>query len=118
VIVTGRDGSEAQRWALEPLSAPRGQGETRQKRAEDTPRESPRERTQRPHAEAPPGHRLGPPRTKSEESPQERYETRFAQVDCCEEDGPGSDETGTGLLGPATATVTDAVTALHSAALP
>jgi hypothetical protein len=118
VIVTGRDGSEAQRWALEPLSAPRGQGETRQKRAEDPPRESPRERTHRPYDEAPPGHRPGPPRTKSGKPPQERYETRFAQVDCCEEDGPGADETGTGLLGPATATVTDAVTALHSAALP
>ncbi|MFD5478256.1 RICIN domain-containing protein [Streptomyces hawaiiensis] len=123
VIVTGRDGSQAQRWTLEPPSAPGGPGESRQKRAEDTPRESRREPTRRPYDEAPPGHRPGPPRTKSEELPQERYETRVAQVDCCAEAEPGAggDDTGPGrdVLGPATATVTDAVTtALHCAALP
>jgi hypothetical protein len=122
VIVTGRDGSGAQRWALEAVAAPGGQGESREKRAEDTPRESRKERGRQPYDDAPPS----PPRSKSEPPPQERYETRFAQVGCCEEAEPGADETvtrpGPDALGPATATVTDAVTdavtALHSAALP
>ncbi|MCK8437050.1 ricin-type beta-trefoil lectin domain protein [Streptomyces sp. D2-8] len=118
VIVAGRDGSGAQRWALEAVTAPGGQGESREKRAEDTPRESRKERGQRPYDDAP----SGPPRTTSEELPQERYETRFAQVGCCEEAEPGAGEAAPppdpDVLGPATATVTDAVTTLHSSALP
>ncbi|MFC8141932.1 RICIN domain-containing protein [Streptomyces paradoxus] len=123
VIVTGRDGSAAQRWTVEPPDAPRSPGESRRKRAEDTPRESRGEREQRPYDEqAPPGQRPEPPRTEPGELPQERYETRFAPVDCCEEAEPGAGDTGArpgaDVLGRATATVTDAVTALHSAALP
>ncbi|MER5829665.1 RICIN domain-containing protein [Streptomyces sp. NPDC002130] len=132
VIVTGRDGSEAQRWALEPAAAPRGPGESPQKRAEDAPRESRREREQRPY-DAPPGQRPVPPRTEPGQLPQERYGTRFAQVGCCgaaesgaggagEADGAGADGAGgsapqarSGVLGRAPATVADAVTTLHSA---
>ncbi|MEU0173539.1 RICIN domain-containing protein [Streptomyces massasporeus] len=118
VIVTGRDGSEAQRWALEPAAAPGGSGESREKRAEDTPRESRGQRTRRPHDDTPPG----PPDTAPRDLPQERYETRFAQVGCCEDAEPGADEAATGpspdVLGPATATVADAVTKVHSVALP
>ncbi|MFJ4821139.1 RICIN domain-containing protein [Streptomyces sp. NPDC088801] len=125
VIVTGRDGSTAQRWTVEPPDAPRGPGESRRKRAEDTPlesRENREEPGQRPYGDAPPGQRPEPPRGDSGEPPQERYETRFAPVDCCEEAEPATAEAGTrpgsDVLGPVTATVTDAVTALHSAALP
>jgi hypothetical protein len=127
VIVTRRDGSAAQRWTVEPPDATGGQGEPRRKRAEDSPRESREERgreerEQRPYGEAPPGQLPEPPRSGSGEPTQERYETRFAPVDCCEEGGPGTGETGprpgADVLGPATATVTDAVAALHSAALP
>ncbi|MEU0895160.1 RICIN domain-containing protein [Streptomyces massasporeus] len=118
VAVIGRDGSEAQRWALEPAAAPKGPGESRKKRAEDAPRESRGQRTRRPHDDAPPG----PPDTGSGDLPQERYETRFAQVGCCEGAEPGADEATTGpgpdVLGPAAATVADAVTAVHSLALP
>ena len=129
VIVTERDGSEAQRWALEPAAAPSGSGEFRQKRAEDTPPESRGQGTRRPHDDAPPV----PPDTESRDLPQERYEPRFAQVGCCEETDPGADEAattpGTDVLGPTTATdavkavhsvgsPTDAVTAVRSVALP
>ncbi|MET9580884.1 RICIN domain-containing protein [Streptomyces massasporeus] len=126
VVVIGRDGSEAQRWALEPAAAPGGSGESRKKRAEDAPGESRGQRT-RPHDDAPPG----PPDTTSRDLPQERYETRFAQVGCCEDAEPGADEAAPGpgadeaatapgpdVLGPATATVADAVTTVHSVALP
>ncbi|MGW0292875.1 ricin-type beta-trefoil lectin domain protein [Streptomyces tuirus] len=113
VIVTGRDGSEAQRWALEPAAAPAGPGEPRKKRAEDAPRENRGQRTRR-HQDAPPG----PPDTTSRNLPQKRYETRFAQVGCCEDAEPGADEEasgpGPGVLGPATVTVADAVTTVHS----
>ncbi|MFJ6556443.1 ricin-type beta-trefoil lectin domain protein [Streptomyces luteogriseus] len=119
VIVTARDGSGAQRWALEPATPPGGSGESRQKRAEDTPRESGGQHTRRPHDDAPPG----PPDTTPRDLPQERYEPRFAQVGCCEEAGPGADEAaapapGDGALGSATALVAGAVTAVHSVALP
>ncbi|MFF5957823.1 RICIN domain-containing protein [Streptomyces luteogriseus] len=119
VIVTARDGSGAQRWALEPATPPGGSGESRQKRAEDTPRESGGQHTRRPHDDAPPG----PPGTTPRDLPQERYEPRFAQVGCCEEAGPGADEAaapapGDGALGSATALVAGAVTAVHSVALP
>ena len=123
VIVTDRDGSTAQRWTVEPPVAPRSQGEPRRKRAEDTPRESRGEREQRLYDEqAPPGQRPEPPRTEPGEPSQERYATRFAPVNCCEEAHPGAGGTGSrpgaDVLGPATAPVIDAVTALHSAALP
>jgi hypothetical protein len=118
VIVTGRDGSEAQRWALEPAAAPGGSGESREKRAEDTPRENRGQRTRRPHDDAPPG----PPDSTSRDLPQERYEPRFAQVGCCEETEPGADEAaptpGPDVLGPATATAADAVRAVRSVVLP
>ncbi|MFF6915075.1 ricin-type beta-trefoil lectin domain protein [Streptomyces sp. NPDC012466] len=129
VIVAGRDGSEAQRWALEPVATAEGPGESREKRAEDAPRESRGEGRQRDdHAPSRPG-----PGVTSGERPQERYETRFAQVDCCAEaagaagaaeadeaDGAGraGARPGSDVLGSATATLADAVTALHSAALP
>ncbi|MFJ4541529.1 ricin-type beta-trefoil lectin domain protein [Streptomyces tibetensis] len=130
VIVTDREGSEAQRWALEPAAVPRGPGESREKRAEDAPGESRREREQRPDDDAPPGQRPAPPRTRPGELPRERYETRFAQVDCCGEagsgaggaDGAGADgaggpapQAGSGVLGRAPDTVAEAVTTLHSA---
>ncbi|SMQ14834.1 Ricin-type beta-trefoil lectin domain-containing protein [Streptomyces sp. Ag82_O1-12] len=118
VIVTGRDGSEAQRWALEPAAAPGGSGESRKKRTEDAPRESSGQRTRRPHDDAPPGR----PDTGSGDLPQERYEARFAQVGCCEDAEPGADQGVTGpgpdVIGPATATVADAVTTVHSLAPP
>ncbi|MEU1319338.1 RICIN domain-containing protein [Streptomyces tibetensis] len=130
VIVTDRDGSGAQRWALEPAAVPRGPGESREKRAQEAPRESRPERERRPYDNAPPGHRPVPPRTKSGEPPQERYETRFAQVGCCGKadsggggavgagaDGAGGSapQAGSGVLGRTLATVADAVTTLHSA---
>ncbi|MFI8893250.1 RICIN domain-containing protein [Streptomyces paradoxus] len=123
VIVTGRDGSAAQRWTVEPPDAPEGPGEPRRKRAEDTPRESREERGQRPYdQQAPPGQRPEPPRVEPGEPSQERYETRLAPVDCCEEAEPGAGETGTrpgaDVLGTASDAVSDVVTALHSAALP
>ncbi|MER7482029.1 RICIN domain-containing protein [Streptomyces sp. NPDC126510] len=126
VIVAGRDGSDAQRWALEPAAVPGGTGESREKRAEGAPGESRREREQRPYDDAPPGRRPAPPRTKPGELPQERYGTRFAQVGCCGEAEPGAGgvgadesggsapQTGSGVLGRAPATVADAVTTLHS----
>ncbi|MFJ4719594.1 RICIN domain-containing protein [Streptomyces luteogriseus] len=119
VIVTARDGSGAQRWALEPAAAPGGSGESRQKRAEDTGREGGGQRTRRPHHDAPPG----PPDTTSRDLPQERYEPRFAQAGCCEETGPAADEEtapapGAGALGSATTLVSGAVTAVHSVTLP
>ncbi|MEU0219170.1 RICIN domain-containing protein [Streptomyces sp. NPDC006265] len=118
VIVTGRDGSEAQRWALEPAAAPGGSGESRRKRAEDAPRENRGQRTRRPHDDVPPV----PPDTEPRDLPQERYEPRSAQVGCCEETDPGVHEAattpGTDVLGPATATAADAVRAVHSVALP
>ncbi|MFI0268672.1 RICIN domain-containing protein [Streptomyces luteogriseus] len=116
VIVTARDGSGAQRWALEPATASSGSGKSRQKRAEDAPGESRGQRTGRPHDDPP------PPDTESRDLPQERYEPRFAQAGCCEETGPGADEAATtpgpDVLGSATATVAGAVTAVHSVALP
>ncbi|MCX3288084.1 RICIN domain-containing protein [Streptomyces sp. NEAU-H22] len=119
VIVTARDGSGAQRWALEPATAPGGSGESRRKRAENTPRERGGQHTRRPHDDAPPG----PLDTTSRDLPQERYEPRFAQVGCCEEAGPGADEAappapGAAALGTTSALVAGAVTAVHSAALP
>ncbi|KOV94801.1 hydrolase [Streptomyces sp. NRRL B-1140] len=129
VIVTARDGSGAQRWALEPAAMSGGRGESREKRAQDAPGESRREREQRPYDDAPPGRRPVPPRTDPGELPQERYETRFAQVGCCggAESGAGGAGAegaggpaprsgfGSGVLGRAPATVTDAVTTPHSA---
>ncbi|MER7895245.1 ricin-type beta-trefoil lectin domain protein [Streptomyces sp. NPDC096046] len=173
VIVAGRDGTQAQRWALEPVSTAEEPGESREKHAEDAPRENRGEGRQPDDAPSRPG-----PGDTSEERPQERYETRFAQVDrCAEADGArgtceadrateigeageaaGTDEAdgdrgigeadgaagtgeadgaagtgeagradgsgragappGSGVLGSATATLTDTVTTLHSAALP
>ncbi|MFF6950933.1 RICIN domain-containing protein [Streptomyces iakyrus] len=122
VIVTRRDGSAAQRWTVEAPDATGGPGESRRKRAEDPPRESREEREQRPNGEAPPGQRPEPPRGKPGELTEERYETRFAPVDCCEKAEPEGGESGprpgADVLGPATDAVTDAVTALHTAALP
>ncbi|GGW99323.1 RICIN domain-containing protein [Streptomyces lomondensis] len=124
VIVTGRDGSEAQRWALEPVTAvaaPEGAGPSREKRAEDAPRESRREQ-RGPDDHAPPGHRPGPPRTTPEAPPPERSGTRFAQAGCCGEAEPepahaDTGASGTDALAPATDMVTDAVSTLHTAAL-
>ncbi|MFJ4244209.1 RICIN domain-containing protein [Streptomyces iakyrus] len=122
VIVTRRDGSAAQRWTVEAPDATGGPGEPRRKRAEDSPRESREEREQRSNGEAPPGQRPDPPRGKPGKLTQERYETRFAPVDCCEKAEPQGGESdprpGADVLGPATDAVTDAVTALHTAALP
>ncbi|MEC7052516.1 RICIN domain-containing protein [Streptomyces violaceochromogenes] len=122
VTVTGRDGSAAQRWTVEPPDAIGGPEEPRRKRAEDAPRESREERGQRPYGETPPGQRPEPPRGESGAPTQERYETRVAPVGCCEEAEPEAGDTGrrpgADVLGPATAAVTDVVTALHSGALP
>ncbi|MFI2717173.1 RICIN domain-containing protein [Streptomyces collinus] len=122
VIVTGRDGSAAQRWTVEPPDATGGPEEPRRKRAEDSPHESREERGQRPYGETPPGQRSEPPRGGSGAPTQERYETRVAPVGCCEEAEPEAGDTGrrpgADVLGPATAAVTDVVTALHSRALP
>jgi hypothetical protein len=137
VIVAGRDGSEAQRWALEPEVAAGGDAaEPGERRGRDAPRETGQEESRRekePYHGAPPGHRPEPPRGTSGDLPQERYEPRFARTDCCGAPEPGraSGDTGapgTDVLGPAhhgdtlgsaPARVTTAVTtALHSAALP
>ncbi|MFD5834952.1 RICIN domain-containing protein [Streptomyces collinus] len=122
VIVTGRDGSAAQRWTVEPPDATGGPEAPRRKRAEDSPRESREERGQRPYGETPPGQRPEPPRGGSGAPTQERYERRVAPVGCCEEAEPEAGETGrrpgADVLGPATAAVADVVTALHSGALP
>ncbi|MFB6847133.1 ricin-type beta-trefoil lectin domain protein [Streptomyces sp. NPDC056373] len=128
VIVTDRDASEAQRWALEPAAVPRGPGESREKRAQGAPRESRREGEQRPYEDASPGDRPVPPRTRTGEPPQDRYETRFAQVGCCEAGGSGADavdeaggsggsapKAGSGVLASAPATVSDTVATLRSA---
>ncbi|EPJ37623.1 hypothetical protein STAFG_5301 [Streptomyces afghaniensis 772] len=143
VIVAGRDGSEAQRWALAPRAAsggdasgesgdPRDPGE---RRGQDVPPESRREKEL--YDGAPPGHLPEPPRSNSGDLPQERYETRFARADCCGAAEPGrapgdTGRPGTDVLGraphadvpgsakaPVTAPVTAAVRAtLHSTALP
>jgi hypothetical protein len=122
VIVTRRDGSAAQRWTVEAPDAAGGPGEPRRKRAEDSPRESREERERQPNGEAPPGQRPEPPSDKPGDLTQERYETRFAPVDCCDKAEPEGGESGprpgADVLGPATDAVTDAVTALHTAALP
>ncbi|MFD5130276.1 RICIN domain-containing protein [Streptomyces olindensis] len=122
VIVTGRDGSAAQRWALEPLIAPEDKGPSRENRAQDAPRESRQEKSH-PYGDAPPARRPEPPRTTSEDRAPERHGTRFAQVGCCGATGPepGPDAggtSGTGVLRSVRAGVTDAVTALHSAVGP
>ncbi|WP_338776258.1 RICIN domain-containing protein [Streptomyces sp. DG1A-41] len=134
VIVAGRDGSEAQRWALEPeVAAGGGAGEPGKRRGQDAPRKSGQKESRwekEPYDDAPPGHRPEPPRSKSGELPQGQYQTRFAQADCCDTGEPGRGDTGapgTDVLGPAPhtdalvsapATVTRAVTtAVHSAAL-
>ncbi|MFJ4568802.1 ricin-type beta-trefoil lectin domain protein [Streptomyces caelestis] len=131
VVVAGRDGSEAQRWALEPEVAPGGDAEQPgERRSRDTPRESRQKENHRkrePYDGAPPGHRPDPPRSKSGELPEERYERRFAQADCCDAAEPGR-APGTAALGPvphtdalasAPTTVTTAVTTtLHSTGLP
>ncbi|GAA4336947.1 RICIN domain-containing protein [Streptomyces venetus] len=110
VIVTDRDGSKGRRWALEPVVRPDA-GKPREERTDDAPRsnrpdkqESRREEKQRKDV-LPPGHRAGPPRTRSGEPPQQRYETRFAQVGCCggTEPGPGPGDAGapgTDVRGP------------------
>lgn len=134
VIVTGRDGSEAQRWALEPeVAAGGGAGEPGERRGQDAPRKSGQKESRwekEPYDDAPPGHRPEPPRGKSGELPQGRYQVRFAQADCCDTGEPGRGDTGapgTDVLGPAPhtdalvsapPTVTRAVTtAVRSAAL-
>ncbi|MET9763316.1 RICIN domain-containing protein [Streptomyces sp. NPDC006372] len=126
VIVTDRDGSQAQRWALEPAGSQGSAGELREKRAQDAPGESRRDRKQ-PRKGTPPGPRAGPPRTSSGELPQQRYETRFARVDCCDEAEPGAvpgdtGSSGIAAPGPAAAEVAMAATTtaarLHPAALP
>ncbi|MFH8902450.1 ricin-type beta-trefoil lectin domain protein [Streptomyces coeruleorubidus] len=151
VIVAGRDGSEAQRWVLEPEVALGGDaGEPGERRGRDAPRksgqkesgqesgrrESRQEESRResvPYDGAPPGRLPEPPRSESGELPQEGYETRFAQADCCDAAEPGRapDDTGapgTDVLGPAPhadvlgsapATATAAVsTTAQSVALP
>ncbi|WP_167345877.1 RICIN domain-containing protein [Streptomyces iakyrus] len=122
VIVTRRDGSAAQRWTVEAPDAGGGPGEPRRKRAEDPSRESGEERERQPNGEAPPGQRPEPPSDKPGDLNQERYETRFAPVDCCDKAEPEGGESGprpgADVLAPATDAVTDAVTALHTAALP
>nr|WP_237556692.1 RICIN domain-containing protein [Streptomyces sp. SID5464] len=144
VVVAGRDGSAAQRWALEPEVGSGGAaagdfGDAREpgeRRGQDAPRESRGQESRREkelYDGAPPGHRPEPPRSDSGDLPQERYETRFAQADCCGAAEPGrapgdTGTPGTDVLGPvphadvlgsATAPVTTAVmTTLHSTALP
>ncbi|MEV3970862.1 RICIN domain-containing protein [Streptomyces sp. NPDC050698] len=126
VVVTGRDGSAAQRWALETVPGPEGPGESRHKRAQDPPRESRREQGRQPYGDASPGIRPSPPHTRPEEPPQDRYEPRFAEVDCCEEAPSGAEDTetgsGPGVLDTVTITladtVTDTVTALPAVTLP
>uniref|UniRef100_UPI00117D6137 RICIN domain-containing protein n=1 Tax=Streptomyces africanus TaxID=231024 RepID=UPI00117D6137 len=144
VIVAGRDGSQTQRWALEPevprdSRDPGGRGDTGKRQGQDAPKESPRQESRgekEPYDGAPPGQPPEPPRGTSGDQPQERYETRFAQADRCgtaepggapapgDPGAPGTDALGPAsraddALGSATAPVTRAVTAtLHTAALP
>ncbi|MET9523986.1 RICIN domain-containing protein [Streptomyces coeruleorubidus] len=149
VIVAGRDGSEAQRWVMEPevalggdagerrgRDAPRESGQKESGQRESRQEENRQEESRResvPYDGAPPGRLPEPPRSESGELPQERYETRFAQADCCDAAEPGRapDDTGApgtavlrpaphaDVLGSAPATATAAVsTTAHSVALP
>jgi hypothetical protein len=135
VEVAGRDGSEAQRWALEPqdpessgeVGDPGGRGDTRRPQGQDVPRESPREESRpdrEPYEGAPPGEPPEPARSTAGAQPQERYEPRFDRADRRGTAEPGRapgdpGAPGTDALGSATAPVATAVTAtLHSTALP
>ncbi|WP_344986144.1 RICIN domain-containing protein [Streptomyces violaceus] len=124
VIVTGRDGSEAQRWALEPAVAREEAGKSRQQHPQDSqvvPREK-RQEKKGPYSDAPSAHPPRSPRAKSEQQiPPDRYEPRIAQVACCDEPDPGPDDTaapGPDVLGRATAGVARTALTLHAATLP
>ncbi|MEU3850923.1 ricin-type beta-trefoil lectin domain protein [Streptomyces sp. NPDC029554] len=123
VIVTGRDGSEAQRWVLERAIVPEPPSE---RRAEDAPAQRPRQQRQ-PYDGTTPRHRPEPARPGAPEvpdAPEERYETRVAQVDSRDEAGPGTPvgelppPPGPDTLVPVVTPVTDAVTSLEAAVLP
>ncbi|WP_432117578.1 ricin-type beta-trefoil lectin domain protein [Streptomyces sp. bgisy032] len=97
VTVGGRDGSDAQRWTLEP-AVPYGDpsGDSGGERTGEAPRERPDGQRERPYGDAPSVPRPGPSQTSSGEPAQERYETRFAQVDCCEDARPSAPAGDTG----------------------
>ncbi|MGW7257972.1 RICIN domain-containing protein [Streptomyces sp. NPDC054834] len=99
VVVTARDGSEQQRWTLEPLTgqAPRktpDDGKPRQPAPEQTSAPAP------PGADAPQDRPAPPP---------EDHRTRIAQVGCCEGAGPAeaSPAPPTDTVGSLTAPVDD-----------
>lgn len=124
VIVTARDGSDAQRWALEPAVAREEAGESRKRRPRDSqvvPREK-RHEKKGPYSDAPSAHPPRSPRARSEQQlPPDRYEPRIAQVACCDEPDPGPDDTaapGPDVLGRATAGVARTALTLHAATLP
>ncbi|MFI5686991.1 ricin-type beta-trefoil lectin domain protein [Streptomyces sp. NPDC051636] len=78
VVVTARDGSGRQRWALEPAT---GQPPRKAPGSGKPQRPAPERKTapQHPGADAPQG---------NPEQPPKEYETRIAQVGCCEDTGP------------------------------
>ncbi|MEG8280948.1 RICIN domain-containing protein [Streptomyces sp. AHA2] len=116
VAVAPRDGSAAQRWALEPAAVAGGPGA--QRRPEDPPGTSRRKAQERPSDEAPRerGPRPGPPRAEPGDSAQrDRYATRVAGVDCRGRAGSGASagepvtHEVTGALDAAAAAVTGTV---------
>jgi hypothetical protein len=126
VIVAGRDGSGAQRWALEPALAREEAGESRKQRPQDSqvvPPENGQEK-KGPYSDAPSAQPPQSPRAKSEQQlPPDRYEPRIAQVACCDEPdpGPGPDDTaapGPDVLRRATTGVARTALTLHAATLP
>ncbi|MFF7312239.1 ricin-type beta-trefoil lectin domain protein [Streptomyces sp. NPDC008137] len=124
VIVAGRDGTRAQRWALEPAVAREEAGESRKKRAQDS-RAVPRDNAQeekRPYADAPSARPPESPRADSgQQPPPDRYEPRLAQVDCCDEPEPGAvpeDTAAPDVPARATAGVARTALTLHAVTLP
>ncbi|MEU5591361.1 RICIN domain-containing protein [Streptomyces sp. NPDC020298] len=97
VVVTARDGSAEQRWALEPLTgrAPR------KTPGDETPRQPAPERTAAP---APPG--ADAPQDRPAPPPED-HRPRIAQVGCCEEAGPAAVPWVRHTVGSLTAPVDD-----------
>ncbi|GAB2850603.1 hypothetical protein GCM10027074_16480 [Streptomyces deserti] len=91
-VVAGRDGSAAQRWALEAGLSPGGDaGEKHESRGQGGPRGSGGPEQAQPYDGAPhvpaPEEPAAP--TEPAERPQ-RFEKRFAPVGCCGDAGPGA----------------------------
>ena len=116
VVVTDRDGSAGQRWALESaadarveLGGPTGKGEADGKGTGEAPGDGAPDAPVPPEG-APQGDVPPPPLSNLPQQDQQQYAPRAAQVACCDEPAPEPGPSGgdTGAVQPLTA-VGDAV---------